>query len=178
MKKITFILILLFTSVSFAQNQRIQLRPQNIKDIQASAKEIRSQAKDIRKLYMQLVLRKAQMDMITVMTRNRMAEEEIQKVMESAELKTFLSNLEKNPKIQALVEKHVQKIIKPGAIEAHVLKRRAQLAKETEEKMIMARNNLRKSKVFRTKEEVFETEDSQPVLSKVWNHLVDDLYKN
>ena len=177
MKKIVFILITFFTFSAFAQNQKIHMRPQNIKDIQASANELRSKEKEIRKLFMQLVLRKAQMDMITVMT-NNMSEEEIQKVMESRELQTYLSNLEKNPKIKAMVERHVQRLVQPGAIEAHVLKQRAQLARETEENMIIARNNLRKSKVFRTKEEVFAAEDSQPVLSKVWNHLVDDLYKN
>lgn len=178
MKKIIFIMIALFTFSAFAKDQRTQLRPQSIEDIEASAKEVRSHEKEIRELYMQLVLRKAQMDIVKVLTQSHMAEEEIQKVMESNELQTYLSNLRKNPNIQALVEKHVQKIVQPGAIEAHVLKRRTQLAKETEENLIMARSDLRKSKVFRTKEEVFEPEDSQPLLSKVWNHLVDDLYKN
>lgn len=178
MKKILSLLVTMTIAASAMAKDRIQMRPQNLKDIQASAKELRAQEKQIRAFFMQLVLRKALLETVEVMKKNHFSDEEVQKVVDGEGMKTFLANLENNKAIQAKVEEYVQKIVRPGAIENHVLKQREQLAKETEEKLLLARNELRKSKVFRTQEKVFDTTEQEPLVTRVWNHLVDDLYKD
>lgn len=178
MKKLLTLLVTLTIATSSMAKDRIQMRPQSYADIQASAKELRAQEKEIREFFMQLVLRKAQIEAVAGMKRNHLSDEEIQKVVDGEGMKIFLANLENNKAIRAKVEEYVQKIIRPGAIETHVLKQREQLAKETEEKLILARNELRKSKVFRTQEKVFDTTVHEPLATRMWNHLVDDLYKD
>ncbi len=178
MKTLSLILILLFSFSSFAQNKGTKLRPKSYKDIVKSAQAIRNQEKEIRTYFMQLVLRKAQMNVVTILKRKRMGDEDIERVLKSNEMKTFLSRLEKNPKIIARVNMHVDKLVRPGAIEAHVLKQREQIAKKQQEKLILVTNELRKSRVFRAKEQVHEQVDDRTLASKLWNHLVDDLYEN
>lgn len=178
MKTIAFILVLFISCSSFAQNKRMKLRPKSYEDIVKSAQEIRSQEKEIRTYFMQIVLRKAQMDVVTILKRKRMGDEDIERVLQSKEMGVFLSRLEKNPKIIARVNMHVEKLVRPGAIEAHVLKQREQIAKKQRDQLIMVTNELRKSSVFRAKEEVHEPVDDRTLASKIWNHLVDDLYEN
>jgi|JI10StandDraft_1071094.scaffolds.fasta_scaffold98831_2 hypothetical protein len=175
---LAFVLVLIISCSSFAQNKRTKLRPKSYEDIVKSAQAIRNQEKEIRTYFMQIVLRKAQMDVVTILQRKRMGDEDIEKVLQSKEMSAFLSRIESNPKIIARVNMHVEKLVRPGAIEAHVLKQREQIAKKQQDQLIMATNELRKSSVFRSKEEVHAPVDDRTLASKIWNHLVSDLYEN
>jgi len=176
-RTLSFILILLISTSGFAQ-KKVKLRPKTYQDIVKSANEIRAKENEIRGYFMQIVLRKAQMDVVRILKSKRMSDEDVQKVLQSAEMKTFLTNLEKNPKMQERVNIHVKRLVKPGAIEAHVLKRREQMAKKQQEQVLLVANELRKAKDFRTKETIHEKVDDRPLITKIWNHLVDDLYAN
>jgi hypothetical protein len=127
---------------------------------------------------MQLVLRKAEMDVAKILKSRRMAEQDILKVLGSEQMKTFLSRVENNPKVKARVELHVQKLVRPGAIEAHVMKQRNKIIQKSQEKLLLASNQMKKSKVFRTEEKVHETVDERSLATKAWDHLVKDLYKD
>jgi hypothetical protein len=178
---LTFTLVLMISASSFAPafaKASTGLRPKTYEDIARSAQSIRDQEKEIRTYFMQLVLRKAQMDVVTILKRKKMVDEDIQKVLQSEEMKTFLSRLENNPKIQSQVNVHVKKLVRPGAIEAHVLKQREQIAKKQQENLIIATSELRKSKTFRSKEVVHDPIDGRTLVSKLWSYLVKDLYEN
>lgn len=178
MKILSFIGVWLLLSTSgFAQNPRVDLRPQIYADIVKSAQEIRSKKNEIRTYFMQIVLRKAQMDVVTILKQNHMSDQSIEQVLQSKEMKTFLSNLENHPQTQARVDAHVAKLMEPGAIEAHVLKRREQIEKKQDEQLLIAVNELQKSKTFRTEEKVHEVIDNRPLSSKAWDYLMNDLYK-
>ncbi len=187
MKKIAlsfFLVFFLFDSSSLSipsalgQETRKTYRPKKYSDVVKSANEIRSKEKEIRTFFMQLVLRKAQMDVATILKNKRMADEDIEVVMKSDAMTKFLSRLENNPAIKKKVEVHVQTLVRPGAIEAHVMKQRAQMVKQIQEKMLLARSQLKKSKDFRTTETVFTPTDERTIAKKVWDHAVKDLYKN
>ncbi|MEZ4845932.1 MAG: hypothetical protein R2877_02895 [Bdellovibrionota bacterium] len=178
MRILSWILILAFTGSAFAQgNPRMKLRPKKYADIVKSANEIRSREQQIREYYMQLVLRKAQMDVIKILERRRMSNDDIQKVLASDQMKSFLTRLEKNPKIKARVEAHVQRLVRPGAIEAHVMAQRNKIIQKQHEQLLVAQNELRKSKTFRTEEKVHEKMDDRSLAEKTWDHLMKDLYK-
>ncbi len=181
-KLASFFILLLFSINGFAQNAAPKppgaLRFKTYADIERSAKVMRKHEKEIRSFYMQMILRKAQMDIAAVLNKKQMSELEIQKVMEGDAMKKFLSNLEKNPKIQGKVDMHVQKLLKPGAIETYVMHQRELLAQEMQEKTVIARNELQKSSIYRSTEDVFEPQDDRTLITKVWEHLVDDLYKD
>ena len=179
MRVLSFFLVMAFASLGFAQqNPRMKMQPKKFADIVKSADEIRSREQQIREYYMQLVLRKAQMDVIKILERRRMSNEDIQKVLASDSMKTFLTRLEKNPKIKARVEQHVQRLVRPGAIEAHVMAQRNKIIQKQHEQLLVAQNELRKSKTFRTEEKVHEKVDDRSLAEKTWDHLMKDLYKD
>lgn len=177
-----FFILLFFSIEGFAQNAVSKpsgtLRFKTYVDIERSAKIMRKHENEIKSFYTQMILRKAQTDVIAVLNKKQMSDVEIQKVVESDAMKKFLSNLKKNPKIQAKVDMHVQKLLKPGAIETYVMHQRELLAKEMQEKTVIARNELQKSSIYRSTEDVFELQDDRTLITKVWEHLVDDLYKD
>lgn len=177
MKKLALLLLLIFSTSALAQEPKLKLRPKKYSDIVKSANAIRAKESEIREFYMQLVLRKAQMDVAAILKKQRMADEDVQKVLDSEEMKHFLSRVENNPKIQKRVDFYVRKLTKPGAIEAHVMEQRQQMIRAAQERVIMARNNLQKSKIFRTEEKVLDPVDDRSLSTKVWDHLVADLYK-
>jgi hypothetical protein len=179
MRTLSLILVLVFSSSAFAQQKTTyKLRPKSYADIVKSANEIRSREKEIRQYYTQLALRKAEMDVAKILKSRRMSDEDIQKVLISEEMKTFLSRLENNPKLKTTVERHVQRLVRPGAIESHVMNQRNKIIKKNQEQLLVAQNEMRKSKTFRTEEKVHEKVDDRSMATKVWNHLVDDLYKD
>lgn len=178
MRFLSFILVLILSSSAFAQAPKLRLRPKSYADISKSAQQLRSREKEIRAYYMQLVLRKAQMDVVTILKNNHLSDEDVQKVVDSSEMTKFLTRLENNPRIKARVENHVQKLIKPGAIEAHVLTQRKKIEQKAQEQLIIATNEMRKSKIFRDKEKVHDPIDDRSIASKAWDHFMDDLEKH
>jgi hypothetical protein len=63
-------------------------------------------------------------------------------------------------------------------IEDEILKRREMLEKSRQETQVLARLERRKSSKFRSEEKVFDPEDDKTLIGKVWDHLVNDLYKD
>ena len=127
---------------------------------------------------MQLILRKAQMDVIKVLQDQNMAQQDIQQVVDSPSMKTFLSNLRKNPSIQKKVQSHVDKLLAPGNIETYLQKRRERKKELRREQLLITLLKLQHSKNFRTKEKVHQNEDEQSFMTQLWDHLIRDLYQN
>ena len=180
MKKI-WIMVLFFSSSAFAQGGPQPLNAlsfSSLAQVQKSANVMRAHEKEIHDFFMQIVLRKAQMDISSTLTKNHLSESEIANVMESDVMKKFLVRLQSNPQIEAQVQSHVQKLLQPGEIETYVMKQREQLAKQIQDQIVASRNDLRKSQNFRSKEEVFTDPAPRSLASIVWQHLVDDLYKD
>jgi phosphoribosylformylglycinamidine (FGAM) synthase PurS component len=182
MKKILcMILMISFSNVVYAQQpaqaKRVRTKA-TVQDIQVVADRIRSKEQEIREFFLQMILRKAQLDVQTVLVRKNLPKEEIEQVMQSREMKLFVSRLEKHPKIHAKVDAHVRKFLKPGVIEDEILKRREMLEKSRQETQVLARLERRKSSKFRSEEKVFDPEDDKTLIGKVWDHLVNDLYKD
>ena len=181
MKKILCIVLMLSFSMAHAQ-QPAPAKPVRRQiaapDIKVVADRIRSRESEIREFFLQMILRKAQMDVQTVLVKKNLPKEEIEQVMQSREMKLFVSRLEKHPKILAKVEQHVRKFLKAGVIEDQILKQRETLQKSRAESLVLARLERRKSSKFRSEEKVFEPEDDKTLIGKVWDHLVNDLYKD
>lgn len=183
MKKYGMIFLLVFISNSaFGQITEPKalntLKFSSYEEVKKSANILRDHRADIREFFIEMAVRKIQMDVTSTLKQKRFADVDIEKVVNSDAMTNLLQRIRKNPTIQAKVDKYVNKLLQPGVIEAYVMKQREQLEKQIEGDVVIARSELRKSGSFREREEVFIDQDQRSFAKKLWDHLVNDLYQD
>lgn len=182
MKKNIFILVIALSFSAWGQvttpQPLNQLKFSSYEHVKKSADTMRAHKDEIREFFIEMMARKAYMDVNATLKAKHFVDSDVQKVLESEAMKSFLNRIRENPLVQAKVDKYVNKLLQPGYIETYVMKQRQQLTKQIEGDVLIARNEIRKSENFREREEVFTDRDERSLARKLWDHLVDDLYRN
>lgn len=140
-----------------------------------TGKILRDHRNEVRSYFLDLVLRKAQSDVANSLIQQGMPTDEVQVVLQSEGMQSFLKRLKDQPEVQKLVDDRVNRLLAPGVIEAYFAAQQQKAQKELQERVIVARSEMAKSAERLQQEDVFDPVDERSLWTKMWDYLLSDL---